>query len=201
MRCAQLFLKIDLPKTKQEDYVRCPFCNLENTKIYTKKITNGFFVKDYSFMNFMSILSKSGQIPCCDCDCGEKFDDQLKLESHIQNECREANYKCECGMILARKNKDEHQVECVLNFNVCTICGEKFGLLKKDDAKNHYKGCIRNTKMMVRGMENSLKLVEEQEEIFKEAIEKLNLQTTKIMNNIAISKDKIQACEEQMKKL
>lgn len=200
-KCAKIFLKLNNSKSTRDDIVRCPFCNKEDTKIFLKNYLGSYFVKDQSFMNFLTILSEKDIIPPVECDCGLKFKNQHFLETHIDNDCPESNYKCGCGKMVLRKNIDEHQLECYLNFNICSICGERFGKDQKNETIEHFKICVRINKQIDRGLEQTLKYLEEQEEIFKEGLERVRYQITKITTNLDISHNKTFICEELIKKL
>jgi len=199
-KCGDLFFRVDRRQGLISDSVRCPFCNLDSTNIILGSSKNSYYEKDYIFMNFMFLLAKNGQIPFIECYCGKSFVDQFELEEHLEKECIEMMEKCDCGKEILRKEREKHNLECILNFNICGICGDQFGKEQKKELINHCKACVKNLKMVEKVEENSLKMIEEQRNIFEEAMEKLESQTGKILNNIKIYRQKIQCTEEQIKK-
>jgi len=198
-KCAKIFLKLN-SKLTEEDIVRCPFCNRDDTKIILKNYFGSYFVKDHSLMNFLTILAEKDIIPEVECDCGLNFKNQGLLEMHIDNDCPEASYKCECGRYVLRKKKDDHKSECYLNFNICPICCERFGKEQKNETIEHFKMCVRINKQVDRGLNQTVKYLEEQEEIFKEGLDKVRFQISKINSNLEVSRNKTHICEELIKK-
>ena len=117
LRCARKYLKMDEKRSEKFGTLKkCPFCNSEDTsKDITFLKARITYKKDKVLYKKINELISNGTLPKMNCECGEVFDDEFKMEKHFKDECGESTCSClQCNKKLKRKDLQEHITnECV----------------------------------------------------------------------------------------